>query len=285
MNVKTCDLHTHTYYSDGTLSPADLVLEAQRAGLSAVALTDHNTVRGLTEFHNAARGTNLITVSGTELTSQYNGRELHILGLFVPDSALDDIQKFGDDFNEGKKKSNTELAQALNSGGYNVDFEKIKRENNHGYINRAHFAIELTRLGYTKDRTEAFNTLLSPDGGFYTPPHRTDVLQVIEFLRDLGAIPVLAHPFLNMDTQTLLELLPKAKACGLCGMETLYAKYTPEQTTAAKQIADDFGLLHSGGSDFHGSNKPDTRIGIGRGDLCVPIELYERIKAISATVS
>lgn len=283
MSIKTCDLHTHTYYSDGTLSPAELVLEAQRANLSAIALTDHNTVRGLTEFHNAARGTDIITISGTELTSEYNGIELHVLGLFLPDKSLADIQKFGDDFNDGKKKSNIDLAEALNRGGYAVDFEKIKRENQHGYINRAHFAIELTRLGYTKDRTEAFNTVLSPNAGFYTPPHRTGTLQVIEFLRDLGAVPVLAHPFLNMDGQTLLELLPKARACGLCSMETLYAKYTPQQTAAAKQIADDFGLLHSGGSDFHGSNKPDTRIGVGKGDLCVPIEIYERIKEFSAS--
>lgn len=283
MTQKTCDLHTHTYYSDGTLSPAQLISEAQRAGLSAVALTDHNTVRGLAEFHNAAKGTGIITVSGTELTSVYCGKELHVLGLFIPDSALSDIQKFGDDFNNGKKQSNIELADALNRGGYAIDFEKIQRENQHGYINRAHFAIELTRLGYTKDRTEAFNTILSADGGYYTPPKRTPTLQVIEMLRDLGAIPVLAHPFLNLDEKLLLELLPKAISCGLCGMETLYAKYSPEQTAAAEQIASDFGLLRSGGSDFHGSNKPDTRIGVGRGDLCVPFELFDRMREFSVS--
>ncbi len=276
--MKICDLHTHTYYSDGTLSPDELIDTAVSSGLSAIALTDHNTTRGIPEFLRASAEKNVIGIAGCELTSEFEGCELHILGLFLDEYNICEIQKFGDKFTEGKKKSNEDLAKALNRGGYKIDFEKIKEKHDHGYINRAHFAMELTRLGYVRDRSEAFETLLSPNGKFYVPPYRPSATETVEFLRDMRAVPVLAHPFRSMSEEILLDFLGKAKKCGLVGMETLYAKHTEQETAKAISIAQDFGLIQSGGSDFHGSNKPDTQLGTGLGNLAVPFEFVENLK-------
>lgn len=273
-----CDLHTHSYCSDGTSSPSELIDMALALNLSAIALCDHNTTRGLDEFSAAAEGKDILAIKGIELTSEYRGRELHILGLFIPDESIEAMQKFGGDFEKQKEKSNIALAEALNADGYMIDYKKMREENHGGYINRAHFAAELTRLGYTESIKDAFKTLLNPSNKYYTPPVRPDALDVIEFIKDTGSVPVLAHPFLSMDEETLLEFLPKAKARGLVGMETLYSKYSDEETARAIEIAAELGLSQSGGSDFHGGKKPDIALGTGRGSLRVPLEFVEHLK-------
>ena len=148
-----------------------------------------------------------------------------------------------------------------------------------GYINRAHIAAELTRNGYTVSIQEAFKKYLKPGGGYYTPPKRPDVFETIRFVKNLRGVAVLAHPFLNLEAAELECFLPKAVACGLDGMETFYSKYDAETTRMARSMATRFGLLESGGSDFHGDNKPDIRLGTGRGDLRIPMELLERLRA------
>ena len=137
----------------------------------------------------------------------------------------------------------------------------------------------LGQLGYVASITEAFDTWLHPKFGYFKEPKRLDVYETLAFLRSIGAVPVLAHPFLNLKTPELLEgFLPGAIEAGLQGMETRYSKFSPEETARACAIADRFGLLHSGGSDFHGSNKPDIRLGVGKGDLRVPGELLRKLE-------
>ncbi len=273
-----CDLHTHSYYSDGSDSPSKLIDMAVNLGLSAIALCDHNTTRGLSEFMSAVEGRNILAIRGIELTSEYCDRELHILGLFIPEESIPKMQEFAGDFETRKEQSNIDLASALNADGYAVNYAEMRAKIPDGYINRAHFAAELTRLGYTEDYKEAFRTLLSPSNKYYTPPLRPDALDVIEFITQTGAVPVLAHPFLSLDEETLLEFLPQAKARGLVGMETLYSKYSPEQIQRSIEIAKEFDLEQSGGSDYHGAKKPDISLGTGRGNLRVPMELAERLK-------
>ena len=273
-----CDLHTHSYYSDGSDSPSELIDMALSIGLSAIALCDHNTTKGLSEFMSAAEGRNILAIRGIELTSEYCGRELHILGLFIPKDCISKMQDFAGDFETRKEQSNISLAAALNADGYAVNYAEMRAKIPDGYINRAHFAAELTRLGYTEDYKEAFRTLLSPSNKYYTPPLRPDALDVIEFITQTGAVPVLAHPFLSLNEETLLEFLPRAKARGLVGMETLYSKYSPEQIQRSIEIAKEFDLKQSGGSDYHGAKKPDINLGTGRGNLKVPMELVERLK-------
>ena len=275
---KYCDLHTHSYYSDGTCSPSEIIDKAIGAGLSAVALCDHNTTRGLAEFMTAAEGKSILAIRGVEMTTEHSGYELHILGLFIPEESAAAIQSIASEFEARKEQSNIELAKRLNADGYAVDYAKMRSENTDGYINRAHFAAELTRLGYTESIKDAFKTLLSADNKYYVPPRRPDALEMVQTLSELGCVVVLAHPFLSMDEPALLEFLPQAKERGLVGMEVLYSKYSPEETSRAFEIASELGLKPSGGSDFHGDKKPDISLGTGRGDLKVPFELALGLK-------
>ena len=150
-----------------------------------------------------------------------------------------------------------------------IDYDEIKSAT-HGIVNRAHIAAKLTEKGYTGSIKEAFATLLAKDGKYFVQPRRLDVFETIEFIKSIGAVAVLAHPFLNLSESELREFLPEAIRHGLDGMETLYSTYDLETTALSVSIAREYGLAESGGSDFHGARKPDITLGTGRGDLCVP---------------
>ena len=265
-----CDLHTHSTFSDGTDTPTALVALARERGLSAIALTDHNTVAGLPEFLEAAKGTSVRAIPGTEFSTDYRGTELHILGLFLKPEDFGVITERLEDYHRRKEQSNRCLVEKLNAAGYAIDSDRIKNSTPEGQVNRALIAAELTRLGYTESIQAAFKQLLSPKCGYYVPPTRPCPFETIRYIKSLGAVAVLAHPFLNLNEADLREFLKEAVPCGLDAMETLYSTYDEETTAAAKQVADDFGLLHSGGSDYHGGNKPHIQMGIGQGNLAIP---------------
>jgi predicted metal-dependent phosphoesterase TrpH len=278
--MKYCDLHTHSVYSDGTFTPEELISAAKQAGLAAVALTDHNTVAGLPCFLAAAQGSGVEAVPGVEISTDYGEKELHILALFVRPEHYDAITDLMEEMLRRKEESNVALVDALFRAGYPVDYAAIKARTPNGQVNRALIAAELARLGYVEDIQDAFKKLLSPKRGLYTPPKRISSYEAIRFIKSLGCTAVLAHPFLNMDVAMLRGFLPEAVACGLDGMETVYSKYSPEETALAIRIAQEFGLKNSGGSDFHGQNKPDIAIGTGRGDLKIPVEWMEALRPI-----
>lgn len=263
------DLHTHSTFSDGTLTPTQLIREAQTKDLSAVALTDHNTVEGLPEFVCAGLGSGVKVIPGVEFSTEYEGIELHILALFVTPEMYAPITSVLEDFRIRKEKSNEELVTALGKVGIQIDYEKIRRESD-GYVNRAVIAAEMTALGYTASVKEAFKTYLQPEFGYYIPPRRPDAYEMICFIKELGAVAVLAHPLLNLTERQLRGFLPKAVTSGLDAMEIAYPKYSPMETLLAQVVAEDHGLLPSGGSDFHGENKPDIALGTGRDNLCIP---------------
>lgn len=277
--ARICDLHTHSSFSDGTYTPAELLSAAEQAGLSAVALTDHNTTAGLPDFLQAAKGSPVETVCGAEFSVDYDGTELHLLGLFLPEKEFAAVETHMQTFRRAKEESNVNLAASLRRAGYALDYDAIRARSPGGTINRAHIAQELMDLGYTASVKEAFTRLLSPKGPHYREPKRPTVWEMLTFLRSIGAVPVLAHPFLNLNADALCTLLPQAKKHGLIGMETAYSKYTPETTALAAELAQTFGLLPSGGSDYHGTRKPDIAIGRGRGNLAVPCAWLEALRA------
>ena len=264
-----CDLHVHSCFSDGTCSPANLLQQAQQLQLSAVAMCDHNTVTGLDEFMAAGEESPVEAVPGVEFSTQYGETELHILGLFVKPESYPAITEVLENFLRAKERSNLELIQRLREAGIELDYEKI-RDQSGEYVNRAVIGAEMLRMGYVPSIKDAFKRYMSVESGFYVPPKRPDAYETIRFIKSIGAVAVLAHPFLNLDESGLLEFLPQAVEAGLDGMEVYYSKYTPEQTSAALKIAEQFQLLPSGGSDYHGDNKPDIQLGVGRGDLQIP---------------
>lgn len=268
--MKLCDLHTHSCYSDGSDSPKQIIELAASLGI-AVALTDHNTTAGLDEFLAEANARGVTAIAGVELSTLYCDKELHLLGLFLPREHYADIEALVKDFKFLKEKSNADLLKRLAEEGYPIDYSEIRKRAPEGNVNRAHIAAELTRLGYVSSIKEAFSTLLSKERGLYTPPPRPDFFETVALLKKLGALPVLAHPLQELSEDELCELLPRAIEQGLIGIETLHSSFSPEKIAAAKEIAQKFGLCESGGSDYHGVNKPDVTLG----DPHVPIELYE----------
>lgn len=276
MMDKYCDLHTHSTYSDGTLEPAQLIELAEKAELCAVALCDHNTVKGLPLFLEAAHGSTVEAVPGIEFSTEYKGMELHILGLFVKPEHYETIDGMMNDLLRRKEQSNIDLLQRLKVQGIQLDYRAIKAETPNGNVNRAVIAANMVKCGYCATVKEAFDGWLSPKRGFFVPPKRPDAYEIIRFIKSIGAVAVLAHPFLNLDEAGLREFLADAE--GLDGMEVWYPKFTGAQTELACRIAEEFALIKSGGSDFHGDNKPDIRIGVGRGDLRVPMGALERLR-------
>jgi len=272
-----CDLHIHSTYSDGTLTPEQLIREAEKTGLGAVALCDHNTVAGLPDFLAAARGSAVRAVPGIEFSTDWRGGELHILALFVEPEHYGTVGQRVAEMMLRKEQSNLNLVAALKEAGIVLDYAAIKAGTPNGQVNRAVIASEMVRRGYCGSVKEAFQRWLSPKHGYFVPPKRLDALETIRFIRSIGAVSVLAHPFLNLSEEGLREFLREARE--LDGMETEYSTFTREQRALAREIAGEFGLAESGGSDFHGENKPDILLGTGRGDLAVPVEYLRGLEA------
>lgn len=271
--MKLCDLHIHSVYSDGTWTTAEILAEAKRLDLT-VALTDHNTTMGLPEFMAQARELGVTAVAGTELSTAWGKQELHLLGLFLEPKHYAEVEELVEQFHIRKEQSTKDTIARLNDAGYAISYEAVRRRNASGYTNRGLIGAELVDKGYVSSITEAFQTLLGEGMGFYTPPQRPDFLETVRFLRSIEAVPVLAHPLLDLDEAGLRAVLPEAVAAGLVGMEVQHSTYDSEKIALATQIAGEFGLLHSGGSDFHGKNKPDILLAVGKGNLQIPEEYY-----------
>ena len=274
-----CDLHTHSTYSDGTCTPAEIIAQAETIGLSAIALTDHNTVAGLPDFMDAAQNSSVEAVPGVEISCQYGDTELHLVGLYLPMENLDVITVYLESLNRKKEESNRQLIRNLNRAGYLLDYDEILQAHPDGTVNRAVIAATMLEKGYVSSMNEAFHGILSAKAGFYVPPQRLTFFNAIALLRYVEAVPVLAHPFLNLKTEEALRAcLQEAVPKGLVAMETMYSSYSPETEATARRIAKEFCLLESGGSDFHGQTKPHISLGFGKGNLAVPTAFATSLK-------
>lgn len=273
-----CDLHVHSTYSDGTQTPTWILQEAVRLGLGAVALCDHNTTAGLPEFFGAAKGKPIEAIGGCEFSVDYENGELHILGLFLEPKHFPAIGALLAKGVADKERSNRELVERLKEAGYPLDYDAIRASTPNGQVNRALIAAEMQRLGYIREISEAFRGILSEKNGLYRRPSRPQALEVIAFLRELGAVPVLAHPFLNLNEAGLRRFLEKAVPAGLVGMETLYVSNDDATNALSSSIAREYGLLPGGGSDYHGGNKPEIALGTGYGALRVPMSFPNALR-------
>lgn len=275
---KLCDLHTHSVYSDGTDTPYNIVKKAKDIGLSAVALTDHNTALGLKEFKSAGLELGVETVCGLEFSADYVDREVHIVALFIKEDTFDKIEEFLETLTKRKIESNLKLVAGLKSIGMEIDFDTLVKNAPSGKINRANIGAELVRLGYVKSVKEVFKTVLSKTYGLYIEPKRPSAEETIKFINSIGAIPILAHPLLNFKFSEMKNALLVMKEAGLKAVETNYSTYTNEERDFITSLAIELNLLKSGGSDYHGDNKPDILLGKGKGNLKVPYEFLEKLK-------
>ena len=272
------DLHIHSTHSDGTLTPAELIREAKRLGLSAVALTDHNTVSGVPAFLAEAHKQGVTAVAGVELSTVCDGQELHLLGLFIPPAHYAAVTALTEDYLTRKAQSNRDLVARLNADGYKIDYAEIEANTPDGNVNRALIAKALLAKGYVPSVKAAFSTLLEEGLSYYVPPKRPDFFETVRFLRSIHTLPVWAHPLQYTDEPTVRAILPRAAEAGLLGMEVQHSSYSPETVTRAKSLANEFALLPSGGSDFHGAVKPDVRMGCAPGELDIPDGYYRELR-------
>ena len=278
------DLHTHSTFSDGTVTPTELIALCKQSGITSIALCDHNTINGLPEFLAAAKKNQIDAIPGVEFSTEYKGTELHILGLFIPPEHYKTVTELLNDMLAEKERSNRALVQALDRVGIHLDYDAMKANNLGGLINRAVIAAEMVRLGYVESVKEAFSQWLSEKRGLYHPPRRLGSLDTIRFIQSIGAVSVLAHPFLDLDESGLRKFLRDATKAGLDGMETRYAKFDDLTSRLATEIASEYGILESGGSDYHGANKPDIQLGTGKGSLRVPYEFLNLLRQRSEKV-
>lgn len=270
--MKYCDLHNHSTYSDGSFTPVELVAYAKEKGVSALALTDHNTADGFEEFEKSAREAGIEFVFGNELSTGYHGKEIHLLALFITEKNKHVVQDFTKIQLENKRASNTGLEKNLKAAGYEISLEKL-HERYGKNINRAHFARALVDKGYFNSTDEAFDTVLKSGNGFYIPPQRPDFFEAVELVRSWGCVPVMAHPLLSVTKEELEAILPIAAKKGLAGIEVYYPKFNEEQRNYLHSLCQKHGLIASGGSDFHGNMKSQGDLN----DAHAPYECYENL--------
>lgn len=262
------DLHVHSNCSDGTLSPEEVVELAFQTGLSAFALTDHDTVKGVAAAKAAAKKLPvekaLVVISGTEISAAYKSRDIHILGLFVDETndllntSLAAAIKARDDRNE-------EMAKRFHALGIPVTLDQLCRDNPDTVITRAHFAKYLIENGYVKSNEEAFDRYLGYTSPCFVPREYMEPERAIQLIREAGGIPVLAHSLLyHLSSEELHALISRLVDAGLAGLEVYYSSFTNSEQELLAGLANRYGLLKTGGTDFHGANKPNLYLGTGR---------------------
>lgn len=273
------DLHVHSSASDGSLTPEEVVDLAKHTGLTAFALTDHDTVEGVERaLVHAEKIKDIEVIPGTELSCYYNNREIHIVGLFInhkDETFLNELQKL----ERAREARNEKMVQNFVDAGIPITLEELKHGNPNSVITRAHFARVLIEKGICKDKTEVFDKYLGIGCPFYLPKPKVTPEHVISLIRQAGGIAILAHPYSYKLSKTELKhMLDDLIPAGLSGMECYYSTYDDGQMQELRNIAHAKKLLISGGSDFHGTVKPDISIGTGHGNLRIPDQLLTSIR-------
>lgn len=281
-----CDLQIHSTHSDGTDSPRRLVELAAEAGLAAMAITDHDTTTGLPEGRAAAAERGIDFISGVEITCEYGGKSMDMLG-YCFDAGADGLQEKLTRIQEGRRERNLEIISKLNALGHDINYEEVAAEAEKAdgkIVGRPHFATVMIRKGIVAERQEAFDKFLAEGGAAYVPKLAVSPEECVEMLREAGGVAVLAHPKLVRfpKGQDIRDLLRGLKAAGLVGLECYYSLHTDEETAMYLELAREFGLVATGGSDYHGGNKPEIQVGVGMGNLRVPVSCADAIREAAA---
>ncbi len=273
------DLHVHSNVSDGTESPSEVVRLAAAAGLAAVALTDHDTLAGVDEAREEAERQGIELVSGVEIACEWRRGGMHLVVLFL-EPGSGPLQDRLQDMVASRRFRNQTVAERLNQLGVTIDFAEVLEEAGSGTVGRPHFASVMQKRGYVADISTAFRDYLGVGAPAYVPRRLLTAREAIASARQSGAVPVLAHPHtLGLDTASEYEAAYRRLArYGLVGVECYYGEYDPATRLDMERSVRSFGLLPSGGSDFHGRYKPGLQVGKGRGDLVVPDRVLDGLR-------
>ena len=275
---KLIDLHTHSLKSDGSMTPAEVVREAKRAGLAAIALSDHDTVDGIREAAAEGEKIGVEVIPAIEFSVQ-SKTETHILGYFI-DIENPDLLKTLKEVVDLRIERNYVTCQRLNELGFDITIEEVRALAPNNFVGRAHFARVLMDKGYTKSVKEGFDLYMTSGKYAYCEKQRLTARDAVELIGKCGGISFLAHPHLTkLGDDELKEFLKKLKGFGLSGLEGYYTDYTPEMQEKYQAMAKKLGLLISGGTDFHAAMKPHISIGTGLGNMKIPYSVLEAMKA------
>lgn len=298
------DLHVHTTASDGTYTPKEVVEEAFRRGLSVIAITDHDTIRGIGEAvieftyykqnktlciqcgehqihgfngENLSDADELILVPGVEISCQYEGREIHMLGLFI-DYESESLEKNLTDMREERDRRNEQMIRLFQDAGISMCLEDLKFGEPDTVVTRAHFARFLMEKGYVKSKDEAFKKYIGDRCKFYLPRHYIEPEQAIDWIHEAGGYAFLAHPYLyGFQEEKVRRMLMDLKDIGLDGLEAYHSTTDNGRTNQLRDYAGRMDLMVCGGSDFHGENKPYIYMGVGKGNLRITRHVFEKL--------
>ena len=292
--MQQIDLHVHSTRSDGTYTPSQLVDYAFKKGLAAFALTDHDTVDGLEEAvsyaeqlktkqneSGAPKSSSPVpeVIPGIEFSTEYQGQDIHIVGLYIDYRNQVFTTKL-QEFVNSRTVRNQKMCSLLQEAGIDITYDALLREFPDSVITRAHYAKYMLNHGYIKSMQEAFDRYVGDHAPCYVPREKVTPAQAVQLILKAGGVPVLAHPILyHMSDERLNNLTAELKAAGLLGIEAIYSTYKPHEERQIRALASEYQLLVSGGSDFHGDNKPGLDLGTGYGNLFVPYSLLPPLKA------
>lgn len=268
------DLHSHSHFSDGSESPANLVSNAIELGLTALALTDHDNLDGIAEARAAVAGSDLDLVPGVELSCEWERGGFHLLVLFLPPSPGPLSNRLAD-LQAGRAARNERMVERLQELGFELTMEEVEAEGGGTGIGRPHIAQVMVDKGFVSSIAEAFDMYMAKGQPAYIPRPRLEPVEAIRLAREEGAVPVVAHPHtLGLSGREVDEQLRNLADAGLVGVEAYYPEYEPSLREDLAARARRVGLVPSGGSDFHGTYKPGLMLGVGFGDLAVPDHVY-----------
>lgn len=276
--MKKIDLHVHTTFSDGTYEPEEMVALAAQRGLAAVAVTDHDNAGGFTRAKAAGEKYGVEVVPGIEISTKY-GCSVHILGYYI-DPESEAAKKVLNWIIEDRDARNEKMCRLMADDGLDVTYEDMKRRFG-PCIGRPHFAEVLVDMGLAESINDAFDKYVEKGRKYYQSRHFLTIDQSIQLILDAGGVPVLAHPYqYPISEAELREMIEHCIKAGLKGMECRYSLYNEEQSMRLEAMAEEYGLIKTGGSDFHGAHKPHIGLGTGteKTPLNVPYEWLEILK-------
>jgi len=265
-----CDLHLHSTASDGAYSPAQLVKMALAKGLGAISLTDHDSTEGIDLALQAAQGTLLEVIPGVEISAEVGSQESHILGYYI-DHRAEPLQERLKAIRDFRRHRAWKMLERLKDLGMPLNRERVAEIAGGGSIGRPHIARAMMEKGYVSSTTEAFVNYIGRNGPAYVPRYKITPLEATQMILEAGGLPVLAHPL------EVLPLLPELAAAGLVGLEAYYGQYSPEQRDDLARWAEKYGLIATGGSDFHGPGILETP---DLGEVWIPEEVVARLRAL-----
>jgi len=272
------DLHLHTTHSDGSFSTREVMCFAKQAGVTALAITDHDIVAAVPEATAIGRELGIEVVPGVEISSRLGESELHMLGYFLrwTDPVLN--QRLAT-LRASRHDRNPKIVRRLNELGIDITYDEVRALAGTESVGRPHIARLLMEKRVVTSAKEAFDRYLANGRPAFVDRELPEPAEAVRWIREAGGVPVLAHPtWVRTSADGLRALLRQLKEAGLGGLEVHYSTHTPSQTTEYLDLAKQCDLLVTGGSDFHGVTKPDIEVGIGRGQLKVSEKLLDPLR-------